>query len=236
MSGSDESRLRQALSEAIPLVPGRPRGWRHVVDDAVGTRRFPLSNARVLVGAMTVVVVTVIGAAVFMIARDGRSPAPSPPAAQVYTLRSEVIPTSGRRSMSLRIPAGWHAIAVPGGVPVGTMAVMRVANYPLVPNDTDLGTRTEARIPVGGIMVAIYAPFSQWRTAPRMPLQVHRSDFGPFEDAMSPHHARFKFRRDGIAFGVDVAVGQPAGTVEVDQQLINRVNAVLSTFTLSRRP
>lgn len=53
---------------------------------------------------------------------------------------------------------------------------------------------------------------------------------------MSPHHARFKFRRDGIAFGVDVAVGQPAGTVEVDQQLINRVNAVLSTFTLSRRP
>lgn len=101
MSASDESRLRQALSEAIPLVSGRPRGWRHVVDDAAGTRRFPLSNARVLVGAMAVVVLTVIGAAVFMIARDGRSPVPSPPAAQAYMLRSDAIPTSG----AVHVPA-----------------------------------------------------------------------------------------------------------------------------------
>lgn len=236
MSASDESRLRQTLSEAIPLVPGRPRGWRHVVEDADGPPHSPLSRARVLVGAMAAVVLLVIGAAVFMVARDGRSPIPSPRAAQTSTLRSGAIPTSGGRSMSLRVPAGWSAIAVPGGSPVGTMAVMRVANYPLAPNDTDLGIRTEASIPVGGIMVAIYAPFSQWRTAARMPLRVHKSDFGPFEDAMSPHHARFRFRRDGIAFGVDVAVGQPAGTVEVDPRLIDRVNAVLSTFAVSHQP
>ncbi|WP_329384692.1 hypothetical protein [Streptomyces sp. NBC_01716] len=164
MSEDEERELRILLERAVPRLPAPDERLRRVRERAARSRRRRRAAGTTAVAVTGLVVAGTLLPGLLRGGPDGGAP-PASPAPTVSATDSEdgrAVRFPDLGDLTLRLPPGWQALAVPGDpardlVPRGYVASRRVPDTltPACAKEPETGCEPVATLPSGSVLVSL---------------------------------------------------------------------------------